>query len=209
MRQPQIGGVIISAGFSERMGSLKPLIIYDGKPFLIHIILKLNMVCQKIVIVTGYKSSIVKKEIISWLKRHNQKVQSKIIWNYNPDYDKGMLTSLQNGLPLLKDCSWILYHFADQPDIPEQFYKMFINQITDAYNWIQPVYQNISGHPLLISNQLIKPILDLDHSKSLRDLAEKATIHRKMWPTNFAEILQDYDTPQQLKKLMENINGYF
>lgn len=205
MRQPQIGGLILSAGFSERMGRLKPLIIYDDKPFLVHIILKLNTVCQKIVIVTGHQANKVKKEVNNWLNANNQNIQSKVTWSYNPDYHKGMLTSLQNGLQLMEDYSWVLYHFADQPDIPEQFYTMFINQINDAYNWIQPVYQNISGHPLLISNQLIKPILNLDHSNSLRDLVEKVTVHRKMWPTDFKEILQDYDTPQQLKKLMENI----
>ena len=203
MNQPTIGGLIISAGLSERMRQLKPLISFDDKPFLAHIILKLNTVCQKIVIVTGHQSDTIKNEINTWLKTHNKNLNN-IIWCYNPDFTKGMFTSLQRGLKELDGIGWILYHFVDQPNIPKQFYKQFVNQIDDEYEWIQPGYNSISGHPVLLSDKLVKPILRLSPTKSLRDLSKHKVVKRKIWSCNFPEILQDYDTPQQLKNLTKD-----
>lgn len=203
MTNTNTAGLIISAGLSKRMGLLKPLISFDGLPFLAHIILKLNTVCQKITIVTGHESDSIKGEITEWLEHKENELQKKIIWCYNPDYKDGMLTSLQSGLEKLKNFNWIIYHFVDQPNIPQTFYTKFTDQIDESYDWIQPQYSGISGHPLLLSGRLINNILQLMRSESLRDLNKTYNIERKMWSCDFPEILQDYDTPQQLNNLID------
>ena len=204
MNKTKTAGLIVSAGLSKRMGLLKPLISFDGHPFLAHIILKLNQVCQKITIVTGHESDSIKNEIKEWLEQKGNELKDKIIWCYNPDYKKGMLTSLQNGLKILSNFNWIIYHFVDQPNIPHTFYTKFANQIDESYDWIQPQYSGISGHPILLSGRLINNILQLRTNESLRDLNKTYNIKRKMWSCEFPEILQDYDTPKQLNNLIEN-----
>lgn len=201
MKQPAITGLIISAGLSERMGRLKPLISFNNKPFLAHIILKLTNVCQTIVIVTGNKADEIKDEITSWLKENDKAVLKKIKWYHNPDFEKGMLTSLQTGIAELKDFKWVLYHFADQPTLPELFYEQFVKQIDNSYDWIQPGYKNRPGHPILISSTLFKDIIELKPTQSLRDLVKNKNVQRTIWKCDFPEILDDYDTPQQLKKM--------
>ncbi len=53
-----------------------------------------------------------------------------------------MFTSLQTGLTAAINSDWILYHFVDQPGLPNKFYQEFIKQIDDEHNWIQPHLKN-------------------------------------------------------------------
>ena len=203
MSQNKIIGLIIGAGLSQRMGQLKPLISYNKKPFLAHIILKLNLICQEIVIVTGHKSEYVKDEIIAWLEKNCKDMIDKITWSYNPDFESGMLTSLQKGLLEIEDSDWVLYHFVDQPDIPKLFYRQFEKQIDNSYDWIQPKYDGQSGHPILFSRKILNEIQKLKTTQSLRDISGNEKLKCKRWECEFPEILHDYDTPQQLRGLSE------
>jgi molybdenum cofactor cytidylyltransferase len=201
MNQPGIGGLIICAGLSERMGHLKPLISFNEKTFLAHIILKLNPVCQTILVITGNKSDRIKDETSAWFEKNHKDILGKVNWCYNPDYRQGMLTSLQKGISEMMDCKWVLYHFVDQPTLPESFYKQFFNQLDDSWDWIQPAFNNCSGHPLLLSASLFTKILKLKTSQTLRDISRDENVNRKIWKCSFPQILDDYDTPQHLKKL--------
>ena len=205
MNQNKITGLILSAGLSERMGMLKPLIKIKNTPFLAHIIIKLSTVCQRIVIVTGYQSALIKNEITDWLKDNNRNLLSSLTWCYNADYKSGMLISLQAGLKHAVDSDWVLYHFADQPHIPQEFYKSFADQIEAAIDWIQPSFNAQSAHPVLFSSRLIPQIMKLQIHQSLRDLNNMGKLNQKKWNCDFPEILNDIDTPQQLKKLLESL----
>ena len=204
MNQPTITGLIISAGLSQRMGQFKPLISFKEKPFLIHIIQKLIVICQSIVIITGHKSEYLKSEINNWLENNNSTLKNKINWTNNPNFKKGMLTSLQKGLQGI-DSDWILYHFVDQPAIPKKFYEEFYTNIDENFDWIQPKYNGQSGHPILISKKLIPKIQNLKNTQSLRDIIKDEKLNRKLWNCVYPEILQDYDTPKQLKNLVNKI----
>lgn len=197
----KITGLIISAGLSGRMGRLKPLIEFDGKTFLEHIITKLDMICSKIIIVTGFQSNRIINETENRVKSGNKELLKKLNWQHNPDYEKGMLTSLQTGLKAAQSSDWFIYHFVDQPNIPEPFYSALAQQIDTEFEWLQPVYNGKSGHPIVISKKLTSSILSLTTNQSLRDLRQNVKIKQKKWLCNFKEILQDFDTPQQLKNL--------
>ena len=199
----KITGLVISAGLSGRMGKFKPLLEFDNKTFLEHIILKLDKICSRIIIVTGYRNDLAKKEIVNRLSICNQEVLGKIAWQYNPEYKKGMLTSLQAGLKTVEDAEWVLYHFVDQPNIPTDFYNKFAAQADRSFDWIQPCYSGKSGHPILISQKLIPAILNLNTEQSLRDLETIMQVNRTYWNCNYKEILQDFDTPEQLEQLIQ------
>ena len=204
MSQITVTALILSAGLSQRMdGRLKPLIYYKGTPFLVHIIKKVSAVCNNIIIVTGYKAGYVQDEIKKWLIKNNRNLIKNIHWCHNTDYEQGMLLSLQTGLSFIKKTDWILYHFTDQPTLPDKFYEEFIEQIHTAYDWIQPQYKGQSGHPVLFSQRLVEQILALESNQSLRDISNDQKLNHKVWNCNFPEILTDYDTPEQLKELKE------
>ena len=89
---------------------------------------------------------------------------------------------------------WILYHFVDQPGLPEKFYKEFTNQIDDKHNWIQPSFKKQSGHPILIHKSLFDLIINASAESSLREISKISLVKKKFWKCEFKEIFQDVDT---------------
>lgn len=193
-KKPKIYGILLSAGLSGRMGKFKPLINYNSKSFLQNIVLKLDSVCEKIIIVTGFN----KKEVEDNL---NQLKTADLEFVYNPEFEKGMFTSLKSGLKRTSNSDWILYHFVDQPGLPEKFYTEFIKQIDDEHNWIQPAKGKRNGHPILINKTLFDLILNSYAQTSLREISKNPVVKKKFWKCEFEEILQDIDTDQDYRKL--------
>ncbi len=195
--EKKIHGIILSAGLSGRMKMFKPLADYKGKTFLYNIIIKLNKICDEIIIVTGFKSDELKIETIKSLKDNNQsEALKKIKFIFNDLFQKGMFTSLQKGISETKNCDWILYHFVDQPGLPENFYRDFIKQIDNNYNWIQPVNKEQKGHPILLGKELFELITKSSPDLNLREISKNSIVKKKYWDCNYNEIFQDIDTEE-------------
>jgi molybdenum cofactor cytidylyltransferase len=178
------------------MGKFKPLINYQGKSFIQNIVLRLDSVCDKIIIVTGYKANEVEEDI------HQLKLHSKIEFVHNASFEEGMFTSLQAGLAKATESDWIIYHFVDQPGLPKEFYKEFVNQIDDKHNWIQPILKGQKGHPVLIHKSLIEHILSCSNDSNLREISNDAIVKKKFWECGYEEIFQDIDTKEDFSKLI-------
>jgi molybdenum cofactor cytidylyltransferase len=195
-----LNSLLIAAGLSSRMGEFKPLLLYKNNPLIITIINKIAKFSNKVFVVTGYKE----KELISEVRKDlpNSETKNKIIFVSNPDFEKGMFSSLQAGLEAARECDWLLYHFVDQPFLPEIFYSEFCSQIDEKYDWIQPAFNGRKGHPVLIRNSLFKEILGTDKTSSLKELICSKNIIKKIWSSKYKEILNDLDTPEDYKKLL-------
>lgn len=174
------------------MGKFKPLLLYQDKSFIQNIVLKLSSVCDKIIIVTGFKAGEVKGNV------NKLKLQTKVQFVFNKSYEKGMFTSLQTGINAAKISEWVLYHFVDQPGLPEKFYKDFIDQIDDVHNWIQPSYKKQSGHPVLIHKSLFDLISNASAESSLREISKNPLAVKRFWVCEYSVILQDIDTEDDL-----------
>jgi molybdenum cofactor cytidylyltransferase len=193
----KINGLLLAAGFSKRMGKPKALLIQDDLPFAIVILLKMQLVCESIVVVVGHTGSMIQEK----LRQHidgNYQLKTKVRFVTNKNYNEGMFSSLQRGLKELSNSEWILYHFVDQPKLNVEFYNNFIKQISEGFNWIQPAFKGINGHPILIHKIVFNLILDLSPDSSLRVLKNHPNIRKKFWQCNYPEVLQDIDTPSDL-----------
>lgn len=201
----KINGLIISAGLSGRINTFKPLADYKGKPFIHNIVSKLNTICDKITIVTGFHSEELQNELINSLNYQNQsEIIKKINFTINESFEKGMFGSLQKGISETDPCDWILYHFVDQPGLPDVFYSEFIGQIDSNYDWIQPLYQGRRGHPVLFGRELFGLIADSMPDSSLREISNYAAVKKKFWNCIYPEIFQDIDTDEDYLKLQQN-----
>jgi len=195
VNQNKIHGLILAAGFSGRMERFKPLLSYKGKSFIQNIVLRLYSVCDKIIIVTGYKANEVEENV------NQLNLPSKIEFVHNASFEKGMFTSLQAGLAKAKECDWIFYHLVDQPGLPEVFYKKLVEQIDDRHNWIQPKIKEQKGHPILIRNDLFQIISDAPLNSNLRTISNDPKVKKKFWECGYEEIFQDIDTEEDYSKL--------
>jgi molybdenum cofactor cytidylyltransferase len=202
LNKPKINGLIVAAGLSGRMKSFKPLADYKGKSFIINIILKLEVICDQIFIVTGHEADELKTSVINYLTKANQtELLKKINFVYNDSFQKGMFTSLQKGISFAQNCDWILYHFVDQPGVLSNFYSTFVNQIDSKYNWIQPSYKNKNGHPILIKSDLFDLIINASEDSILKEISKIPEVKKKYWKCNYKEIFQDIDTDEHLENI--------
>jgi len=177
------------------MGKFKPLLTYKGKSFIQNIILKLNSVCDNIIIVTGYRASDIEDNI-------NQiSIEAPVKFAFNRNYEKGMFTSLKTGLSNVDKCDWVLYHFVDQPGLPQKFYDEFIKRVDEKHNWIQPSLMKQNGHPILIGKDLFDLIINSPASSSLREISKNSVVKKKYWECCYDEIFQDIDTEEGYSKL--------
>ena len=193
-------GLLIAAGLSSRMGKPKALLLQDDLPFAIVILKKMNLVCDKIVVVLGHSVEKIKIELQVFINNSDE-LKSSVKFVTNEQFDKGMFTSLKSGLNEVKNSEWILYHFVDQPGLPEKFYREFKDQIDDEYDWIQPTYKNEKGHPLLLHNSIFNSILEQPDDSSLKEISKSNKVKIKLWDCKHKEILQDIDYPSDLKQL--------
>lgn len=207
MNKLEINAIILSAGLSGRMKVFKPLADYKGKTFLNNIIIKLDKICNEINIVTGFNSVELKTETIKSLKKENQsEVVNKIKFVFNESFQNGMFTSLQKGISKAKNCDWLLYHFVDQPGLPNNFYQEFLKQIDSKNNWIQPSFKNQHGHPILIGKELFELIIYSSTDSNLREISKNPKVKKKYWECDYREIFQDIDTEEDYSNLHKNLD---
>lgn len=195
----RVSGLILAAGLSGRMNSFKPLLKIKNQTIIQIIVDKLLNVCDNVVIVTGFKSGEIKSVI---------EKSDRIKFVFNEEYEEGMFTSLKKGLSELSNSDWTIYHFVDQPFLPRSFYSEFVAQIDQRYNWVQPEFNSVKGHPILIDRSIYQIILNEGDDSSLRNISAKSLIKKFIWDCNYPQILDDMDTQEEFKKLLlrEGIN---
>ncbi len=191
-----VTGLVITAGLSSRMGMFKPLLQYNDKSFLHNIVNKLDSICDEIVVVTGHNRDSIETELNSL----QNKKEIKTI--YNENYKKGMFTSFQKGLEFVSNNNWVLYHFIDQPTLPNIFYNDFVSQIENKFDWIQPKYHGKNGHPILLNNKTINLILEAPCSSNLKEISLNSNINKKYWDCIYSEIHDDIDTIERYNNLL-------
>lgn len=185
--------IILAAGLSSRMFDFKPLMLYNGVSFLENIINKAIKYCNKVIVVTGHNSKLI--EFIIQTKYKNE----KIFTVFNPEYNSSMYLSLLAGLKHVTKNNYVLYHFIDQPTIPEKFYSEFLDEIDATSLILQPRYKFKRGHPLLFSFNFCKHLLNSNPDSYLKLEMKKFENEIKYWDCNYMQILKDFDTPEDFK----------
>jgi len=206
----KLSGLLIASGLSSRISGFKPLLRYEEKSFLIAIIEKMLSVLSNVIIVVGhnhiqlleelnthFNDTIEKANDVFWM------VDNRIKIIYNKDYREGMFTSLQLGAKQLIDSDWILYHFIDQPNLPKEFYGEILKQQIKSSNWVQPLFNGVKGHPIIFGKKVLSKIIDADYSSNLREVLKDKSLIKDSWHCNFPEILEDIDTDEDYRKLLQ------
>jgi molybdenum cofactor cytidylyltransferase len=176
------------------MGEFKPLLEHNGLPFVVGIARKMSRVCRRVVVVLGYRGDDIRAAFAS------QPPIETLELVENPRFDQGMFTSLQAGAAALMDADWALYHFADQPHVPEEFYTEFVRCVQSEFDCIQPVHRGRKGHPLLLNRSLFASIRSASQDGTLRDVIRDCNARVSRRECRFPQVLHDFDTPGDLER---------
>ncbi|MEX3019756.1 NTP transferase domain-containing protein [Kluyvera sp. STS39-E] len=189
----QVDCIITAAGLSTRMGQWKMMLPCESGTILDASIKNARSFCSHIILVTGFRHQ-------ELAERYSD--QSEITVVYNPDYERGLLSSVQTGAQaLLHDYCFITH--GDLPFLATQiFHFLWLQRVNGA---LLPEYQGIPGHPILVECQTLRRSLQQGLGNTVRQrlLADQ---HRRI-SLNHPEIIFDIDTPADFKRLQDRLNN--
>lgn len=201
----KIFGLVLAAGYSSRMGDFKPLVLYDQKPFIEHIINKLAVVCDEILIVKGFNGYVLEDSVK--VIYNGKPIMKKIDFIHNKDFEKGMFSSVQCGLkelfPKIQEDDYVMLHLVDQPHISEIVYEKLAHEArSSARKVILPSYEKKAGHPIMLSKSIVEKIIDAPVSDNLRDILRKLHDEISYIEISDESIVQDVNTQEERERYL-------
>ncbi len=188
----QVAAIVLAAGLSSRMGTMKALLPWENnRSVLAHILDQLRHAgLASIVVVTGYQAALLAREAADF----------DVQFTHNHDFANGeMLRSIQTGLRALpEETSAALVVLGDQPQIQ----SATVAQIMQAY-WrdhsliVMPSFEMRRGHPMLLDRRLWAELLALPDGATAREVINRHAAEINYVPVNNDSILRDMDTPQE------------
>ena len=189
MSEGQFAAIILAAGYSSRMGMFKPLLELGNGTVLDRTISTFkHRSISDIMVVAGHNHEAIRSHLTN----------QNVLLVENPDYQEGMFSSIQTGVARLSASTEAF--FIMPVDIP-LVQPATITNLVKAYkanpgHIIRPRYHERFGHPPLIPNKLINPILNSGGKGGLRELLiqhKDITINLKVPDRN---ILLDMDNQE-------------
>lgn len=194
-RSQRFGAVILSAGYSSRMKAFKPLLPLEGVPVIQRMIEMLRRAgLERITAVTGYQ-----RELLQPLLRDLQVMES-----YNPRFDEGMFTSIQQGLSdakaALPQAEGYFLMPVDCPLIDETVLQQLMLE-WEPGNFHVPIYEGKKGHPLLVPAELVDEICSYDGPGGLKAITDRYWDRMRRIPVPAEGCLLDMDTPEGYEEI--------
>ncbi|NLL52259.1 MAG: NTP transferase domain-containing protein [Peptococcaceae bacterium] len=196
----KIAALIPAAGYSSRMGLFKPLLPIASSLVLEKPIKAFRTAgVEDILVITGHKNFLLAPVL--------EGLGVKAV--YNSRFDQGMYSSIQAGVAALPEDTEAFFLLpADYAVVS----SAVISQILEKYRRephqvFYPTYNGERGHPPLISAELRPYILEGEADGGLRGLLESIVTDYAEIPVDDEGILQDLDTEDDYRSLVQNQTG--
>jgi molybdenum cofactor cytidylyltransferase len=190
-----IWAVILAAGQSERMGRPKMLLPF-GRETLIEKIVAgvMKSRVDGIVVVLGARRGEIERRL--------QGYPVKPV--FNPNFEKGMLSSVQRGLQALPgEARGALVVLGDQPLIPASVLDRLVDRFERRGRGIVlPVHLGRRGHPVLIDVKHKREIMALDPAVGLRQLLLRHPGDILEVAVRTPRVLKDVDNPADYQEAL-------
>ena len=186
---PKPAAIILAAGESRRMGRAKAYLPFRGGTFLSGIAETLGLRCHPVVAVFGFDA-----------ERLKQAAPRAVIPVENPNYQQGMLTSLQAGLKALSEaCDPVLFTLVDHPAVS----AATVDAVLESSAPIAiPRFQNKRGHPVLIRAEIAAEFLREPATSKVRDVIDRHAHEIAYIEVADPGIWDDIDDPALYEKLL-------
>jgi molybdenum cofactor cytidylyltransferase len=190
-----IAAIVLAAGQGSRFGKCKQLMPLDGKPLLQHTLDHLNESrIDDIVVVLGAFAEEIREQI-----RFDRE---RIV--INPDFERGMSTSLQAGLRAIdRNAEAAVIALGDQPFVEAKT----IDALLDEYRRSQspivvPTYNGRRGNPVLIDRSLFERALEIRGDVGFRAVFGKEDVAEV--PVSDSGVIIDIDTMEDIECRMRH-----
>lgn len=157
--------VILAAGISSRLGNLtKQLLVYKNETLLKIAVKKALEISKDVFVVLGHEKEKCEKEL--------EDFDVNII--YNPNYKKGMGTTLSLGIKHTKEFNHTMVMLCDQPFIPLSHFKALKKNIQNE-NIIASLYEKNKSPkvPAIFPKKYYDELLKLDADFGAKEILQK------------------------------------
>ncbi|MDD2279168.1 MAG: NTP transferase domain-containing protein [Bacteroidales bacterium] len=189
--------IILSSGFSERMGQPKALLKWDESTTFIE-----KLINEFIQAGSAKIVCMINERIEPFCKHLSFPSNVEFIVNHYPE--RGRFLSILTGVGALDESNYCFIHNVDNPFVTNEL----INDLLvhkESGKWCSPVYNGKGGHPVLLPKKVINKIAAVtDLDTTLRDILEQ--FPKISVTTNDDTILRNINTPEDYNlwfKLLE------
>lgn len=200
---PATSAILLAAGVSRRMGTLKALLDWQGRPLIMHQIVALREAgVDEVVVVLGHRADELQARIGANRDVYDAGGARCAI---NPEYAQGKTTSIKAGLRAVESTSnargTILLLNVDQPRSAP-----VIRRVLDAHCngdgalITIPTCGGKGGHPIAISRSLHGELLEIDEAtQGIRAVVLRHQEQTRRVELGAEELLWDVNTPEQYR----------
>ena len=200
--------LILAAGNSGRMGMSKAFLPFDAeRTFLEKIVDEyLAFGCAPVGVVLNEEGMALFKKMPL---HHKDNIRAIL----NPAPEKERFFSLQTGLKALKPTGSVFLHNVDNPFLTQEILQTLTTAFKENFGlaqasacaptYLTPTYQNEGGHPVLLSREIVKALIEtLDYSQNLRVFLESYS--EIQVPVDDPDILANINSPEEYEKCFLN-----
>jgi molybdenum cofactor cytidylyltransferase len=189
-----ISAIVLAAGESRRMGETKQLLPWQGKTVLGHLLdTLLTSSVDEVILVLGHEVERVLEKISIR--------EIKVV--FNPDYQKGMSTSLRRGLMAThKDGEAFFVVLADQPALTPEIIHQLIDtfrRVQPGKNIVAPCFRGRRGHPVLFGKKYREEFGGLTGDVGGREILARHPEDILLLEMDTDAVLIDLDTPEDYR----------
>ncbi len=193
-----VGGVILAAGESIRMGTVKQLLPWRGKPLVRHVAEKaLAAGLNPVVIVTGAAAEDIKKAV--------EGLPVELV--NNRDWKGGQASSIRAGVQALKDrCGAAVFLLSDMPQVPVSWIEAELGiHRREPIEIVVPRVKGQRTNPVLFDRSTFGELAVLVGDTGGRALFDH---HPLRWlDLEDTQALVDVDTPADYQQLVDGGNN--
>ena len=191
-----ITSILLAAGISSRMGSIKALLPWENKTLIEWQIEKIQESgIQEIIVVLGSNAEKIKNKI--------KNLDISIV--LNPDYEKGKTTTIKKGLSGVKNTeSDIMLLAVDQPRHGWILKKVIDDHIKNQTLISCPINKGSKGHPIIFQNQLRKELLEIEEkTQGIRKITTKYSTSVNTIEVDSDTVNIDINTPEEYQEAIK------
>jgi len=187
--------IVLAGGLSTRMKQFKPLLPLGGGTVTDRVIDTFLKAGADVYLVAGYR----RDDIAAGIKKR------EITIVYNPDYEKGMFSSIQAGVRRLPPGYRAFFILpVDIPLVqPATIRRLMQAAGENPGKIIYPVHNGKRGHPPLIPQEFARDILGWGKGGGLKAVLRSKESLALEVPVADRYVLFDIDTPEDYAALLE------
>ena len=200
--QPFTSAILLAAGVSRRMGTLKALLDWQGRPLVMHQIVALRAAgADEVVVVLGHRADELQARIGA---NRDVYLAGGARCVVNTHYAEGKTTSIKTGLRAIsvgpQHDGPILMLNVDQPRSAE-----LIRTVLDAHSCggaliTIPTCGGKGGHPIVVARSLYQELLEIGEiTQGMRAVTQRHLAETQRVELGERELLWDFNTPEQYR----------